>query len=260
MKGGIIMRSELAKFQKYDNTPLREEYNPIPGVISYDTDTNPTLHSPTAEYDIPFYLTKDMLMDVDLFRAFIKNCVYRFRRSRYYKQYKAYLMSLGLDHSQILGNIDDTMANIELHHNIITIFDITLMITEHIINTVGRATTFDVIQCLIEEHHLNNIPIVMLDETSHEKYHDDSESFLPPTMTFGRWWVLLYKYRYGISMDIAKKILRYISKYYNNADVLSIQLRSDILSFASYNEYGAGYNTSMAIPINEENIKEDELL
>ncbi|MBP5564939.1 MAG: hypothetical protein J6X45_04370, partial [Lachnospiraceae bacterium] len=203
--------------------------------------------SPSTDYDVPFYITKEMVMDVDLYRNFVKNCVYRFRRSRYYKQYKAYLIGLGLDHSQILGNIDDTMADIEMHHAILTIFDITLMITEHLLNTVGRATSFDVIQLLIEEHHQNNIPIAMLDKTSHEMVHSDMDNFLPPNMIFGMWPKLLYKYRYGISMEVAKKILMYISRYYKDYPPMSVQLRSEIMTFAHYNEFGAPYNESMAI-------------
>ena len=227
--------------------PCREEFNPLPGIITYDTEVNPTIHSPAAEYDIPFYLTKDYVMDIDLYRNFVKNCVYRFRRSRYYKQYKSYLMDLGLDRSQVLGNIDDTMADIEMHHAILTIFDITLMITEHLLNTVGRATSFDVIQLLIEEHHQNNIPIVMLDKTSHEMLHSDMDNFLPPSQVFGHWWNLIYKYRYGVSIDVAKKLLAYISRYYKEYPPMSVQLRADLLNFSHFNEFGAPYNASMAI-------------
>ena len=235
---------------EYYQNELRECFNPLPGIITYDTEVNPTIHSPSAEYDIPFYITKEYVMDIDLYRNFIKNCVYRFRRSRYYKQYKAYLMGLGLDRSQVLGNIDDTMADIEMHHAILTIFDITLMITEHLLNTVGRATSFDVIQLLIEEHHQNNIPIVMLDKTSHEMLHSDMDNFLPPSQVFGRFWILVYKYRYGISIDVAKKLLAYISKYYKDYPPMSIQLRSDIMNFSSYNQFGEPYNSSMAIEAN----------
>lgn len=244
------MRSDLAKFNDYANTPLREEFNPLPGIITYDTEINPTIHSPYAEYDIPFYITKECVMDIDLYRNFVKNCVYRFRRSKYYKQYKSYLINLGLDHSQILGNIDDTMTSIEMHHAILTIFDITLMITEHLLNTVGRATTFDVIQLVIEEHHQNNIPIVMLDKTSHEMLHSDIDNFLPPNQVYGKWWILLYKYRFGISIEVAKKILMYISRYYKDYPPMNVQLREHVLSYAHYNEFGAPYNTSMAIEAN----------
>jgi hypothetical protein len=241
------MNAALVKHMDLANAPLRSEFNPLPGIITYDTEVNPTIHSPQAEYDIPFYITKEYVMDVDVYRNFIKNCVSRFRRSRYYKQYKAYLIGLGLDRSQILGNIDDTMADIEMHHAILTIFDITLMITEHLLNTVGRATSFDVIQLLIEEHHQNNIPIVMLDETSHEMVHADMDNFIPPTQIFGKWWELIYKYRYGISMEVAKKLLSFISRYYKDFPVMNVQLRQDIMNFSSYNEFGAPYNTSMAI-------------
>lgn len=232
---------------EYYQNELRECFNPLPGIITYDTEVNPTIHSPSAEYDIPFYITKEYVMDIDLYRNFIKNCVYRFRRSRYYKQYKAYLMDLGLDRSQILGNIDDTMADIEMHHAILTIFDITLMITEHLLNTVGRATSFDVIQLLIEEHHQNNIPIVMLDKTSHEMLHSDMDNFLPPNQVFGRFWNLVYKYRYGVSMEVAKKLLSYISRYYRDYPVMNVQVREDIMNFSKFNEFIGPYNESQAI-------------
>jgi hypothetical protein len=235
-----------------------------PDILIGNLDINPSIYSPNADYCIQFALTKEQKYDYEEYEAVLKSAISGFRKSNTYRHYKSYLYSLGLDccqfHPYIQATDDHDIATLEMHHCMLNIYDIAILIAEHTLNTYGSITEFDLDDLLRLEHSENNIPIVMLDETSHEKYHDDSESFLPPTMTFGRWWVLLYKYRYGISMDIAKKILRYISKYYNNADVLSIQLRSDILSFASYNEYGAGYNTSMAIPINEENIKEDELL
>lgn len=240
-----------------NNTLLQEKYNPLPGIITYDTTQNPTIHSPSSTYDIPFYMTKETLMDIDICRNFVKNCIFRFRRSRYYKAYKGYLLNLGLDRSQIFGNIDITKANIEMHHAILTIFDIALLITEHMINTVGRVCTYDIVQILIEEHFNNNIPIVMLDETSHELYHADIENYLPPDMVFGKWWILIYKYKYGITMEIAKKILIYIARYYNNNTPMKVSLREDILSFAKYNEYGCEYNSSMAIPSNNIDRKEN---
>ena len=51
-------------------------------------------------------------------------------------------MTLGLDHCQFMSNIDAEMANVEMHHNVLTIYDIAIIITEHVINTVGYISTF----------------------------------------------------------------------------------------------------------------------
>ena len=181
-----------------------------------------TIVLPRAEYPLMFYQTRDSLADVDRYKSFIDNCVSRFRRSRAYKGYKAYLMCLGLDRCQINGNISDGMANVEMHHNFLTIFDITILISQHILNTVGRCTTFDIVQLLIQEHRNNNIPIVMLSETAHQLYHSDPDMYIPISMTFGQWWDLLLKYRYGITLDIAYKVVKYIDNCQKNNELTDV--------------------------------------
>lgn len=199
----------------------------------------PYVSSPNAEYDLLFAVTRDVLLDVEVYKSFLNNAISRFRQSKYYKAYKSYLMGLGLDKCAIMGNVDDSMATIEMHHNFLTIHDIALMITEHVINTVGSITTFDLIQLLINEHWKNRIPIVMLSETLHEVYHADTGNFIPPNATFGKWWELIYEYRFGITIDIAKKIVRYIDAYQNSPmGNMFVSMRKDILGFAQYNEYG----------------------
>ena len=37
-------------------------------------------------------------------------------------------------------------------------------------------------------------------------FTNDPEAYIPPDMTFGKWWELLSKFRYGITYDIANKI------------------------------------------------------
>ena len=68
---------------------VQNQYNQYPDIISYD-EKNPSLHSPYAEFDLPFYQTKETLQDIDTFRNFLKNAETRFRASKEYKAYKAY--------------------------------------------------------------------------------------------------------------------------------------------------------------------------
>ena len=203
-------------------------------------DPIPAIYFPRCEYPLTFYQTRDTLADMDRYKAFIDNCTHRFRKSRTYKSYKSYLMSMGLDRCQVIGNIQDGMANIEMHHNFLTIYDITILISQHILNTVGRCTTFDIVALLMQEHRNNNISIVMLSETVHQLYHDNPDFYIPISMTFGKWWDLLIKYRYGITLDIAYKVVKYIQNCQRNNELNSVEffkLSDDIKNWGEYNEY-----------------------
>ena len=110
---------------------------------------NPSISHALAEYDLFFYQTRDTLQDPERYRAFLKSAERQFRASDAYKMYKARLMSMGMDHCQIMGNIsaEDSKSNveIELHHNIINLFDICILISKHVLNTVGIISSFDLV-------------------------------------------------------------------------------------------------------------------
>ena len=231
---------------------VRNNYNPYPSVITFN-DSNPTIRSPYATLDLQFYQTKETLMDVDTYRNFLKNAESRFRASREYKAYKHYLMDMGMDRCQIMGNITSEGAEIELHHNVLGLFDICLLISSHIINTVGVISTFDLVQLLIQEHWANRVGITFLSKTAHQMYTNDPDGYIPPEQTFGRWWELLDRYRYGITFDIANKIIKYIQKYQDNLPTsIRIPQQEEILSFAHYNEYGWPQEQCGYLPNNDE--------
>lgn len=191
---------------------MNNQYNPLPGVDSYQENMNPTLRSPNSPYILPFYQTRESLIDIDNYRNFLKNIESKFRKSATYTGYKAHLMNLGFNHCQVHGNINSEMAELEMHHAILTLFDIALMISEHFINTIGYVTTFDVVQALKEEHRHNNIALVMLSKTPHQLYHNDSSFFIHPSMCMGNWPLLIEKYKYGLTQDVAFKLLYYLKK------------------------------------------------
>lgn len=209
-----------------------------PNMDMYDLDNNPTLRSPYSEYDLPFYSTKESLMDVETYKKFIMNAVSRVRSSRLYKHYKGFLMSLGLDHSQLLGNISAEMADIEMHH-VIPIEDVALIICEHVLNTVGKISSFDLAYLIKQEHRLNHMQLVMLDETSHELYHDNLGMFISTKMTVGEFTEFLYNYKYGITQDIAFKLLMYLDKMVEEdnttTDAGLLELRENIKEWSVYN-------------------------
>lgn len=194
---------------------VKEEYNPVPGIEVYQERMNPVVTSKNSTFAISFYQTRESLIDIDTYRTFLKNCESRFRRSATYSNYKGFLIGLGLDRCQVHGYINASMegVDIEMHHAILTLFDICLLITEHFINTVGYVTTYDVVQALKEEHKANNIALVMLSKTPHQVYHDDpTQFFIHPKMCFGNWPALIEKYKCGLTQDISFKLLYYLKK------------------------------------------------
>ncbi len=189
--------------------------NPVPGIETYQENMNPIVTSPYSTFSISFYQTRESLMDIDTYRAFLKNCESRFRHSITYSNYKGFLIGLGLDRCQVHGFINTSMegVDIEMHHAILTLFDICLMISEHILNTVGYVTTFDVVQALKEEHKANNIALVMLSKTPHQMYHaNNGQFYIHPRMCFGNWPKLIEKYKDGLTQDVAFKLLYYLKR------------------------------------------------
>jgi hypothetical protein len=228
---------------------IQNNYNLYPEVIVYD-DHNPTLRSPCAEFDLPFYQTKETLMDVDIYRNFLKNVESRFRASKEYKAYKSYLIEyLGINRCQIMGNITTEDATIELHHNVLGLFDICLLISSHIVNTVGVICTFDLLEILIKEHWANRVGVTFLSKTAHQMYTNDPDGFIPPDQTFGKWWELLYDYRYGITLNIANKVINYLKKYENGMPTnIRIPHQEELLNFAWANEYGESFDKLGFLP------------
>ena len=235
---------------------VQNKYNNYPDIIQYDN-INPVVRSPYATTDLYFYQTRETLQDIDTLRAFLKNAESRFRASREYKAYKSYLIEyLGIDRCQYFGNVtmeDLDDRGIELHHNVLGLFDICLLITLHIVNTVGVITTFDLIQLLIQEHNNNRVGVTFLSKTAHQIFTNDPEAYIPPEMTFGKWWELLYIYKYGITYDIANKVVKYINKAKSSMPTtINIPMQEEILSYAYFNEYGWPQEDCGFLPNNQE--------
>lgn len=188
----------------------------LPGIVGYMDDENPTIASPFSPFIIQFYQTPDSLNNIEDYRIFLKNIESAFRVSREYKAIKSRLIESGMTNCQIHGNLNSDMVTIEMHHNMLTLFDLAMIITEHMVRTNGRISSFDVERLLVDAHVNNEVLLVMLSKTPHQMYHNNSEFFLPFEMCIGEPWKFLEKYKYGITQDIAYKILRYLRQEEKN--------------------------------------------
>ncbi len=215
-----------------------QSYNPLPDIDNFDFYGNPHLSSPSSTYAIGFISTKDSLNDVDAYKSFLKSVEQRVRNSVTYKHYKGFLMGLGMDHCQIHGYINSEMATLEMHHAVINLFDISLMVTEHLLATYGGATTFDVVQIIKDEHKLHNVALTMMTKTPHQLYHSDSGFIIHPDMCIGNWVELINKYMSGLTPDLSFKLLHYIKRAIDigcTDDSGLLTLRDNILDWSSKN-------------------------
>ena len=217
-----------------------DQHNPLPGIECYQENMNPIITSPSSTFSIGFYQTRESLLDIDVYRSFLKNCEQRFRSSVTYKNYKSFLIGLGMDRCQVHGFIHADMegVDIEMHHAILTLFDIALLISEHLLNTVGYITTFDIVQALKEEHKNNNIGLVMLSKTPHQVYHAAAGDFyIHPEMVFGRWPILIEKYKFGLTQDVAFKLMFYLKRAIEEQGTENhglLELREKIKEWSDY--------------------------
>ena len=208
----------------------------IPGIVGYMDNDNPTISSPYSPFIIQFYQTPESLNNIEDYRTFLKNVESAFRTSREYKAIKARLIESGMTNCQVHGNLNSEMVDIEMHHNMLTLFDLSMIITEHLIRTVEKVSTFDVVRLLIEAHNNNEVLLVMLSKTPHQVYHNNPEFFLPFEMCIGEPWKFLEKYKYGITQDIVYKILRYLRQEEKNNGKINdnglLNIRNSILSWS----------------------------
>lgn len=213
--------------------------NNIPGINVFNQG-NPTLTSPYSPFSQPFYQTRETLIDIDIYQRFLHGAITQFRRSKVYKHYKGFLIELGLDRSQTHSNITSEMAELEMHHNMLTIYDIAVIITEHILNTVGYISSFDLFHLLRYVHTRHKVCLVMLDITSHQALHNTDEVFIHPSMCVGRWWTFLEEFHTGITPDIGRKIVRLIdqSMELNESTDGNLSIvREKIKDWSRFNEY-----------------------
>lgn len=215
--------------------------NDFPDIFSYLNNGNPTLRSPSSVYELSLMQTKETLADIDSYGRFINNAITQFRHTKFYKGYKSTLFDLGMNHCAYLHNVNSDMAELEMNHVILTIFDIALMICEHYINTYGQVSTFHIVGALREEHKRNRVPLVMMCKTVHQIYHADDLVYVHPKQIFGKWTELIKNYANGITPEICTKLLFYIRmalKDTGSSDNDLLQLANQIQNWSEKN-YGS---------------------
>lgn len=188
--------------------------------VKFDTSepNQPKVDSDNSLYYIPFYKGKEFFENYESYIAFIKACESLVRKHSFYKQYKKYLIEIvGMNTCQVLPNIEADLTDgnrkvtVEMHHGpILTLFDTCQIVLNYLINTGAKdITTFKVANIVIEEHRLNNVRVMLLSKSVHQKI-DDDQIMLNYNMGFGDTATFLRKYHEGLDKTIIRNINAYI--------------------------------------------------
>lgn len=170
-------------------------------------ENNPAIFNPGSEYCINLAATRSTLVDTDIYSRFIYSCENNFRKLAFYKSYKSFLMNMGFNRDQNMAGITSEMADIQLHHHFPTLKQAAIMITEHLLNTKGCATTFEVVQHLENAHRNNWFSVIFLSQTQHEVFHSDPSNFISLKQCIGYGHKFIDKYIDGMTLDISFKLL-----------------------------------------------------
>lgn len=185
----------------------------LPDIIYNKENSVYTLDSPNSMYKIPMYKNSDYFSNLESYVSFVKSVERVVRTNDRYKKYISHLKKLvGLNRCQVLSNITDEDADIEMHHGpILTLYDYCAIILEYYLIKGWKISTYRIADTVLDEHQKNRVQIVMLSETVHEEVHN-REIFLNYKHAFGDLNTFIKKYSIAISDEYKEKINRYIDR------------------------------------------------
>lgn len=203
-------------------------------LITMNQYPNPIVTSPDGDSAIYLSQTRETLLDSEIYLRVLRSAEHAFRRSKFYKDYKCDIMSKGINMDQRRPAITSDVADIELHHNFITLEFMTIMMAEYLLNTVGFVNSFVLEQMLEEEHRSNRICGIMLSSTEHQAHHNNPADFISIKQCFGCPFEFIDRYISGMTLDISFKLLLHLKQevqYGGSYDANMIRCRDEILSW-----------------------------
>jgi hypothetical protein len=210
--------------------------NNLPEIDYKKPNKNPTIDSDNSVYELPFYKDGEYFSSLENYINFIKAVERMVRTSNQYSRYIKYLKeNIGLTYCQVLSNVKDEYAEIEMHHGpILTLFDYASIITDYLISDSKKINSFMVTDILLKEHYDNTIQIVMLAKTVHQQVHEHNV-FLNIKHGFGDISAFLKKYRKGLYQDTIDKINHYIdlSLQYDSFDKHVLDLKDKVYQWSN---------------------------
>ena len=176
---------------------------------------------------LPFNKKDKYFMNPVDFVKFVKATEATIRHAPEYNRYIAYLKNdVGLQRCALYSNIDSSLATIEMHHFIFTLYDHVEIQISHLFHTGDRINSSNVAHNVLKDHFENMILIVPLCEMAHKAYHasllakkinpnskDNKDFFININSAFGDLGKYLEKYKDDLSINHYMKLKNYFDDY-----------------------------------------------
>lgn len=185
----------------------------LPDIIYDKSEITPIVDADTSFYKIMMYKDLDYFANYENYVAFVKGIEYDVRHNDRYNKYISYLKhEVKLNRCQVLKNITDEDADIEMHHGpILNLFDICAIVLEYFILKKWKISTFRVADVVLTEHQMNRVQVVMVSSTIHQEIHN-GDIFINYHQAFGDLNAFIKKYKEAISDEYRMQINRYIDR------------------------------------------------
>lgn len=173
----------------------------------------PIIDAKASYYQIPYNKDNQYFTNYESYVNFIKGCERLVRQNDKYSKYINYLKKeVKLDRCQVLKNVTDLDADIEMHHGpIFTLFDICSIVLEYFLIKKWKISTARITDAVLKEHQANRIQVVMVSATIHEEIHN-GDIFINYHQAFGDIKAFLRKYDCALSNEMREQVNRYIDK------------------------------------------------
>ncbi len=203
----------------------------LPDIIYDKNNITPILDAKTSFYNIPMYKDVDYLSNYESYVNFVKGIERAVRQNDRYKKYISYLKKeVKLNRCQVLKNITDEDADIEMHHGpIFTLFDICAIVLEYFIIKKWKISTFRVADVVLDEHQKNRIQVVMVSTTVHQEIHN-GDIFINYHQAWGDMNAFIKKYGDAMSDEYREQLNRYIDRslLYDSTDFSILDLNKNL--------------------------------
>ena len=160
------------------------------------------------EYNVILNTDKDRV-------KYIKRVETVIRSSLEYKEYIKYLKDfIGLDSCVFFQNVTSgnskgasrSKVHIEIHHEPLTLFDITNTVYQKLRDTGEPINDLLISDEVMKLHYENKVGLVPVSKTAHQMVHKSSKLFVPLTMVYGEYSNFFEEYEEWIDESLYEKL------------------------------------------------------
>ena len=211
---------------------LKKMPKSLPDIIYDKSNVTPIVDARSSYYRIMMYKDEEYFSSYESYINFVKGCEKAVRNNDRYKKYINYLKKeVKLNKCQVLKNVTDEDAAIEMHHGpIFTLFDVCCIVLEYFIKKKWKISTFRIADAVLNEHQKNRVQIVMVSVTVHEQIHN-GDVFINRHQAYGDLKAFIKKYGEAMSDEYREQVNRYIDRslLHDSTDFGVLDLAKDLI-------------------------------